>query len=32
MNQSPKRFVWTKDADMILSKIVRCKEASVTGH
>ena len=31
-NQSPKRFVWTKCADMILSKIDRCKEASVTGH
>ena len=29
-NQTPKRFVWTKDADMILSKIARCKEASVT--
>jgi len=31
-NQTPKRFVWTKDADMILSKVARCKEASVTGH
>ena len=29
-NQSPKKFMWTKDADMILSKIARCKEASVT--
>ena len=28
--QTPKRFLWTKDADMILSKIARCKEASVT--
>jgi transposase len=26
-NQAPKRFVWTKDADMILDKINRCKEA-----
>ena len=31
-NKSPKRFVWTKDADMILSKVVRCKEASETAH
>jgi transposase len=31
-NQAPKRFVWTKDADMILAKINRCKEASVTAH
>ncbi len=28
-NQSPKKFMWTKDADMILSKIARCKEAPV---
>jgi hypothetical protein len=26
-NKCPKRFVWTKDADMILAKIQRCKEA-----
>ncbi|HWC01214.1 MAG TPA: transposase, partial [Methylomirabilota bacterium] len=26
-NQAPTRFVWTKDADMILGKIRRCKEA-----
>jgi hypothetical protein len=31
-NQAPKRLVWTKDADMILAKINRCKEASVTAH
>ncbi len=31
-NQAPKRFVWTKDAAMILAKINRCKEASVTAH
>ncbi len=31
-NQSPRRFVWTKDADMILGKITRCKEALVTPH
>jgi len=31
-NLAPKRFVWTKDADMILSKVARCKEALVTGH
>ena len=31
-NLTPKRFVWTKDADMILSKVARCKEALVTGH
>lgn len=26
-NQQPKPFAWTKDADMILAKIDRCKEA-----
>ena len=26
-NDAPKRFQWTKDADMILEKIRRCKEA-----
>lgn len=31
-NQAPKRFVWTKDADMILSKVARCKEALLTPH
>ena len=31
-NRAPKRFVWTKDADMILDKIRRCKAASVTPH
>ena len=31
-NQAPTRFVWTKDADMILGKIRRCKEALGTSH
>ena len=31
-NQAPKRFVWTKSADMILAKIDRCKAALVTQH
>lgn len=31
-NQNPIKFVWTKDADMILAKIARCKEALGTGH
>jgi transposase len=31
-NQKPKRFLWTKDADMILSKVERCKEALRTVH
>ena len=31
-NQAPTRFVWTKDADMILDKIRRCKEALGTSH
>jgi transposase len=29
-NRAPKRFVWTKSADMILAKIERCKAALVT--
>ena len=29
-NEAPKAFVWTKDADMILSKVARCKEALLT--
>ena len=31
-NRAPKRFVWTKSADMILAKIDRCKAALVTQH
>src|SRR5262249_19605963 len=31
-NQAPTRFGWTKDADMILGKIRRCKEALGTSH
>ena len=31
-NRAPKRFVWTKSADMILAKIERCKAALVTYH
>jgi transposase/DNA-binding CsgD family transcriptional regulator len=31
-NRDPKPFVWTKDADMILAKIRRCKEALGTSH
>jgi transposase len=31
-NQAPTRFVWTKDADVILAKIRRCKEALGTAH
>ena len=31
-NQAPTRFVWTKEADMILDKIRRCKEALGTPH
>jgi hypothetical protein len=31
-NAAPTRFVWTKDADMILGKIRRCKEALGTPH
>jgi len=31
-NGDPVPFVWTKDADMIIAKINRCKEALGTGH
>jgi transposase len=31
-NADPKPFVWTKDADMILAKINRCKEALGTAQ
>jgi transposase len=31
-NRTPKRFLWTKDADMILAKVQRCKDALLTGH
>jgi len=31
-NRAPKRFLWTKSADMILVKIDRCKAALVTHH
>ena len=31
-NHAPTRFVWTKDADMILAKVHRCKEALGTAH
>lgn len=31
-NKNPKPFIWTKDADMILAKINRCKEAIGTPH
>ncbi len=31
-NHAPKRFVWTKSADMILDKVRRCKEALGTQH
>ena len=31
-NSDPVKFVWTKDADMILAKIQRCKEALGTPH
>ena len=27
-NQAPRRFIWTKDADMILDKIAKCPKAS----
>ena len=30
--QAPTRFVWTKDAHIILDKIRRCKEALGTPH
>jgi len=31
-NQAPRKFVWTKSADMIIRKVNRCKEALVTPH
>lgn len=31
-NQQPKPFVWTQTADLILTKVNRCKEALVTPH
>ena len=31
-NRAPKRFVWTKDADMILAKVDRCKAISEALH
>jgi transposase len=31
-NRHPIRFVWTKDADMILAKVARCKQALGTPH
>ena len=31
-NRDPRKFIWTKDADMILAKIDRCKAALGTGH
>jgi transposase len=31
-NRAPKRFMWTKAADMILAKIDRCKAALGTAH
>ena len=31
-NQAPTRFVWTKNAGMILGKVRRCKEALRTSH
>jgi len=31
-NRDPKKFVWTKSADMILDKINRCKAALGTLH
>jgi transposase len=31
-NQTPRKFVWTKSADMIIRKVNRCKEALVTPH
>lgn len=31
-NKAPTKFVWTKDADMILAKVQRCKEALETPH
>ena len=31
-NENPKIFTWTKDADTILSKVAKCKEALGTVH
>lgn len=31
-NDNPRIFVWVKDADTILSKVKKCKEALQTGH
>ena len=31
-NDNPRIFVWAKDADTILSKVQKCKEALQTGH
>lgn len=31
-NGDPVPFLWTKDADMIIAKVNRCKEALGTGH
>jgi len=31
-NRNPKKFVWTKDAETILAKVNRCKEALGTPH
>jgi hypothetical protein len=31
-NENPKKFMWTKDADTILAKVMKCKEALGTGH
>ena len=31
-NQHPKPFAWNATADIILAKVERCKELSVTGH
>lgn len=31
-NRAPRKYVWSKNADMILDKVARCKEALVTPH
>jgi transposase len=31
-NENPKSFTWRATADIILAKVERCKELSVTGH
>ena len=31
-NEMPKRFIWTKDADMILDKIARCPKLLNAAH